>query len=59
MADTAERMSMKINSEDFRVRLVANLKLRTWPTKVKPFYKSKRRYEKVLEETLRKLVLCV
>jgi len=43
---------MKINSKDFRVRLAAKVKLRAWPTKVKPFYKSKKPYEKPLEEDI-------
>jgi PPK2 family polyphosphate:nucleotide phosphotransferase len=40
---------MKINSKDFRVRPGAKVKLKKWPTKVKPFCKSKKRYEKLLE----------
>jgi PPK2 family polyphosphate:nucleotide phosphotransferase len=41
---------MKIKSKDFRVRPGARLKLKEWPTKVKPFCKSKKRYKKLLEE---------
>jgi len=40
---------MKINSKDFRVRPGAKVNLKKWPTKVKPFCKSKKRYEKLLE----------
>ena len=40
---------MKINSKDFRVRSGKRVKLREWPTIVKPFCKSKKRYEKLLE----------
>lgn len=40
---------MKINSQDFRVGPGARVKLKKWPTKVKPFCKSKKRYEKLLE----------
>jgi PPK2 family polyphosphate:nucleotide phosphotransferase len=45
----AERTAMKINSKDFRVRPGARVKLDEWPTKVKPFCKSKKRYQKLLE----------
>jgi PPK2 family polyphosphate:nucleotide phosphotransferase len=40
---------MKINSKDFRVRPGKKVKLRDWPTMVKPFCKSKKRYQKLLE----------
>ena len=33
---------MKINSKDFRVRPGEKVKLKEWPTIVKPFYKSKK-----------------
>ena len=46
----AERMKMKINSDDFRVQPGEEVKLREWPTIVKPFCKSKKRYQKLLEE---------
>jgi PPK2 family polyphosphate:nucleotide phosphotransferase len=41
---------MKINSKDFRVWPGAKVKLKEWPTRVKPFCKSKKRYQKLLEE---------
>ncbi len=41
---------MKINSKDFRVPPGAKLKLREWPTIVKPICKSKKQYQKLLEE---------
>jgi PPK2 family polyphosphate:nucleotide phosphotransferase len=41
---------MKINSKDFRVRPGEEVKLKEWPTRVKPFCKSKKRYQKLLEE---------
>ena len=44
----AERIEMIIKSNDFRVRPGARVKLKEWPTKVKPFCKSKKRYEKLL-----------
>jgi PPK2 family polyphosphate:nucleotide phosphotransferase len=39
---------MKIHSEDFRVREADPVDLRKWPTRVKPSYKSKGQYEKML-----------
>jgi PPK2 family polyphosphate:nucleotide phosphotransferase len=41
---------MKIDSKDFQVRPGAKVKLKEWPTKVKHFYKSKKEYQKLLEE---------
>jgi len=41
---------MKIDSTDFRVRHGKKLTLREWPTIVKPFYESKKEYQKILEE---------
>ena len=41
---------MKINSKDFRVAPGAKLKLKEWPTTVKPFCKSKEQYQELLEE---------
>jgi PPK2 family polyphosphate:nucleotide phosphotransferase len=46
---------MKIKSKDFRVRPGTKVKLNQWPTTVKPFYKSKKRYEKLLEEHVEQL----
>jgi PPK2 family polyphosphate:nucleotide phosphotransferase len=48
-------MKMKINSEDFRVRPGEKVKLRKWPTVVKPFCESKKRYQKLLEEHVKEL----
>jgi len=45
-----EGMKMKINSKDFRVRPGEKVKLKEWPTLVKPFYKSKKRYQRLLDE---------
>jgi PPK2 family polyphosphate:nucleotide phosphotransferase len=47
---TAERMKMKINSKDFRVREGDEVNLEKWPTKVEPVYKSKDEYESLLKE---------
>ena len=46
---------MKIKSKDFRVRPGAKVKLNQWPTTVKPSCKSKKRYEKLLEEHVEQL----
>jgi PPK2 family polyphosphate:nucleotide phosphotransferase len=54
-ARDAEGMKMKINSKDFRVRPGEKVKLREWPTIVKPFCKSKKQYQKLLEKHVEKL----
>ena len=41
---------MKINSKDFLVRPGGRVRLKDWPTSVKPFCKSKKAYQKLLEE---------
>lgn len=46
---------MKINSEDFRVRSGKNFDLREWPTTVKPFCKSKKQYQELLEKHVEEL----
>ncbi|MFY9726314.1 MAG: ADP-polyphosphate phosphotransferase [Bryobacteraceae bacterium] len=46
---------MKIDSKDFRVRPGAKVKLKDWPTIVKPFYKSKKRYQELLAEHVAEL----
>jgi PPK2 family polyphosphate:nucleotide phosphotransferase len=46
---------MKIESKKFRVREGEKVKLKKWPTKVKPFYKSKEDYKTVLETHIQKL----
>jgi PPK2 family polyphosphate:nucleotide phosphotransferase len=40
---------MKIEAKEFRVREGEKVRLKRWPTKVKPFYKSKEHYQKLLE----------
>ncbi len=45
---------MKINSKDFRVRPGKKLSLSDCPTIVKSFCKSKKRYQKLLEEHVEK-----
>jgi len=46
---------MEINSKDFLVRPGENVTLREWPTMVKPFCKSKKRYHKLLREHVEEL----
>ncbi|MEP6839647.1 MAG: ADP-polyphosphate phosphotransferase [Bradyrhizobium sp.] len=46
---------MKINSADFRVSEGDGLDLKKWPTTVKPVYKSKKQYKKMLEEHVAQL----
>ena len=46
---------MKINSKDFRVGPGEKVKLKEWPTIVKPFCKSKKRYQKLLGEHVEEL----
>ena len=46
---------MKIKAKDFRVSPGKNIKLDDWPTIVKPFYKSKKKYQKILEEHVEEL----
>ena len=46
---------MKINSKDFRVREGDKVNLSKWPTIVKPVYKSKKQYQKLLEDHVAQL----
>jgi PPK2 family polyphosphate:nucleotide phosphotransferase len=46
---------MKINSNDFRVPTGAKVDLKKWPTLVKPVYKSKKEYTKLLQEHVEEL----
>jgi PPK2 family polyphosphate:nucleotide phosphotransferase len=46
---------MKINSKNFRVRSGEKVQLKKWPTNLKPFYKSKKRYHKLLREHVKQL----
>jgi PPK2 family polyphosphate:nucleotide phosphotransferase len=48
-------MKMKINSKDFRVQPGEKVNLREWPTIVPPFFKSRKRYQKHLEEHVEQL----
>ena len=46
---------MKIKFKDYRVREGEKLKLKKWPTKVKPVYQSKKQYQKLLGEQVEQL----
>ena len=46
---------MKINSKHFRVRAGEKVKLKQWPTRVKPCYKSKEHYKEILVEHIKEL----
>jgi polyphosphate kinase 2 (PPK2 family) len=46
---------MKINSKDFRTREGDEVNLKKWPTIVDPVYKSKKQYQKLLEEHVAEL----
>ncbi|GBL45589.1 hypothetical protein SFMTTN_1399 [Sulfuriferula multivorans] len=46
---------MKINSEDFRVQEGDKVKLKKWPTLVKPVYQSKAQYQTLLAEHIEQL----
>jgi PPK2 family polyphosphate:nucleotide phosphotransferase len=46
---------MKINSKDFRVLAGEKVKLKEWPTRVKPCFKSKKEYQEMLEEHVAEL----
>ena len=46
---------MKINSKDFRVQEGDKVKLKKWPTLVKPVYQSKEQYQKLLAEHVAQL----
>ena len=46
---------MKINIDDFLLRPGKSVALKNWPTKINQFYKSKKRYEKMLDEHVEQL----
>jgi PPK2 family polyphosphate:nucleotide phosphotransferase len=46
---------MKIHAKDFRVSEGDHVNLDKWPTKIKPVYKTKHQYRKLLEEHIEKL----
>jgi hypothetical protein len=52
---SGKKIKLDINSEDFRVREGNKVMLKKWPTLVKPVYKSKEEYQKLLEEQVAQL----
>src|SRR5215469_1103970 len=48
-------MSIKIKAEKFRVRENEKVKLKRWPTAVKPFYQFKEDYKEVLEAHIKEM----
>jgi len=46
---------MKIDAEDYRVRPGEKVNLKKWPTRVKPFYKSKEHYQEILAKQIKEL----
>src|ERR1700678_3763850 len=46
---------MKIETKTFRVREGEKVRLKDWPTRGKPFYKSDKQYGKMLEEHIKEL----
>ena len=46
---------MKINSKDFRVKEGKKVKLKEWPTNVKPICKSKEEYHQILAEHVKEM----
>lgn len=50
-----QRKIMNINSKDFRVKPGCKIKLNKWPTRVKPAYKSKQDYHKLLQQHVAEL----
>src|SRR3569832_725842 len=52
---TTERTAMKIKSRDFQVQEGHKVTLKKWPTRVKPLYKSKEQYQKLLEDQVSEL----
>jgi PPK2 family polyphosphate:nucleotide phosphotransferase len=48
-------INMKINPKDYRVRPGKKFELKEWPTSVKPFFNSKKQYQKLLEGHIEEL----
>jgi PPK2 family polyphosphate:nucleotide phosphotransferase len=46
---------MKVKSRDFQVQEGKKVNLKKWPTRVKPLYKSKEQYQKLLEDQVSEL----
>lgn len=52
MTDKSEKL---IDPEDFRVSPAKTVKLKDWPTRVKPVYATKERYKEILEDHVLKM----
>jgi PPK2 family polyphosphate:nucleotide phosphotransferase len=52
MIDKSKKL---IDPEDFRVSLGKKVKLKDWPTRVKPVYATKERYKEILEDHVTKM----
>lgn len=46
---------MKIESDDFRVREGEKVRLKKWPTRIKPIYESREQYQELLAEHVKQL----
>jgi PPK2 family polyphosphate:nucleotide phosphotransferase len=46
---------MKIETKQFRIRAGAKVKLKRWPTRIKPFYKSKAHYHQILADNVEEM----
>ncbi len=46
---------MKIHSKDFRVKEGEEVRLKNWPTRIKPYYETKEKYKNILEEQIESL----
>ena len=55
VASLAERIKMKIDSNDFRVKEGDEVNLKKWPTAVDPVYKSKEHYQELLRDHVAQL----
>ena len=49
---------MKIEPKDFRVPPGKKVQLKEWPTIIRPLFKSKKQYEKLLDEHACELARC-
>ncbi len=54
VASLVERIKMKIDSNDFRVKEGDEVNLKKWPAAVDPVYKSKEHYQELLRHANRR-----
>jgi PPK2 family polyphosphate:nucleotide phosphotransferase len=55
VASIAERLKMKIDLKDFRVKEGDEVNLKKWPTSIDPLYKSKEHYKELLRDHVARL----